>query len=75
MIFNTLKYAFLVLDENFSVTIANNLNLDQQTQVLDLLRENKEGLRWTLCDIRGISPIIVQHKIHLKDNSKLYRDR
>ena len=40
-----------------------------------LLRESKEALGWTLGDIKGISPSIVQHRIHLEDNAKPYRDR
>jgi len=42
-------------DETFLMIIANDLNLDQETQVLDLLMENQEALGWTLGDIRGIS--------------------
>jgi len=37
--------------------------------------ENKEALGWTLWDIKGISPSIVQHRIHLEDNAKPYYDR
>ena len=40
-----------------------------------MLRKNKEALGWTLGDIHGISPTIVQHRIHLEDNPKPYRDR
>jgi len=40
-----------------------------------LLRESKEALGWTLGDIKGISPSIVQYRIHLEDNAKAYRDR
>jgi len=43
--------------------------------LIALLRGNKEALGWTLGDIKGISPSIVQHRIHLKDNAKPYRDR
>ena len=57
------------------MTLANDLTLDQEKKVLDLLRENQEALGWTLGDIRGISPTIVQHRIHLEDNAKPYRDR
>jgi len=35
-----------------------------------LLGENKEALGWTLGDIKGISSSIVQHRIHLEDNTK-----
>jgi len=56
---STLKYAFLGPDETFSMILANHLTLDQEKQVLDLLRENREALGWTLGDIRGISPTIL----------------
>ena len=55
--------------------ISNDLNPNQETQVLHLLKEDEEALAWSLGDIRGISPTIVQHIIHLEDNAKLYQDR
>ena len=45
-----------------------------EAKLIALLRENKEALGWTLGDIKGISPSIVQYRIHLKDNTKPYRD-
>jgi len=42
--------------------------------LLYLLRENREALGWTLGDIKGISPIVVQHMIHLEDGARPYRD-
>ena len=52
-----------------------HLTLDQEKQVLDLLSASREALGWTLGGIRGISPTIVQHRIHLKDNANPQRDR
>ena len=72
---NTLKYAFLGLNETFCMILANDLNLNQETQVLDLLRKNKEVLGWILGEHCAISPTIVQHLINLEDNAKPYRDR
>jgi len=43
--------------------------------LITLLRENTEAIGWTLGDIKGISPSIGQHRIHLEDNAKSYRDR
>ena len=43
--------------------------------MLDLLREKKEALGWTLGDIRGISPTTMEHRILLKDNTKPYHNR
>jgi hypothetical protein len=37
---------------------------------LDVLREHKEAIGWTIVDIKGISPLVVMHKIHLKENAK-----
>jgi len=41
---NTLEYAFLNSNKTFPMLLANDLNLDQKSQVLDFLRENKEAL-------------------------------
>ena len=72
---DSLKYAFLGPNESFPVIIASDLDGDQETKLITLLRENKEALGWTLGDIKGISPSIVQHMIHPEDNAKTYRDR
>jgi len=70
---NSFKYAFLGPDESLPVIITSDLDRDQEDKLIALLRENKEALGWTLGDIKGISPFIVQHRIHLEDNAKLHR--
>jgi len=72
---NSLNYSFLKPDNSLPVSIASDLNRDQEEKLIDLLRENKEAIGWTLGDIKGISPSIVQHRIHLEENAKPYRDR
>jgi len=67
---DSLKYAFLGLDESLPVIIASDLDREQEDKLITLLRENKEALGWTLRDIKGISPFIVQHRIYLEDNAK-----
>jgi hypothetical protein len=42
--------------------------------LLKVLREHKEALGWTIEDIKGISPSLVMHKIHLEENSKPSRE-
>jgi len=54
------------------VIVAANLDRDQEDKLIALLRENKEAIGWTLWDIKGISPSIVQHRIYLEDNAKPY---
>ncbi|KAJ9566697.1 hypothetical protein OSB04_002663 [Centaurea solstitialis] len=64
-----LKYAYLLEDEKLPVIISSKLNLDQERKLLELLRDHKRALGWTIADIRGISPSVCQHKIILEDNS------
>jgi len=54
--------------------IASHLDQDQEEKLIALLRENEEAIRWALWDIKGISPLIVEHRIHLEDNTKSYHD-
>jgi hypothetical protein len=42
--------------------------------LLDILREHKEAIGWTIEDIKGISPSLVMHKIHLEENLKPLRE-
>ena len=72
---DSLKYTFLGLNEYLPIIITSDLDRDQETKLITLLRENKEALGWTLGDIKGISPSIMQHRIHLEDNAKPYHDR
>jgi hypothetical protein len=42
--------------------------------LLDVLREHKEAIGWTIEDIQGISPSVVMHKIHLEKDAKPSRE-
>jgi hypothetical protein len=42
--------------------------------LLEVLRKHKEAIGWTIEDIKGISPSLVMHKIHLEENSKPSRE-
>jgi hypothetical protein len=63
---DNLKYKFLGLAESLPVIIASNLVYAQEEKLLDVLREHKEAIGWTIEDIKGISPSVVMHKIHLE---------
>jgi hypothetical protein len=69
----TLKYKFLGPTKSLPVIIATDL-VDAQEKLLDVLREHKEAIGWTIKDIKGISPSVVMHKIHLKENAKPSRE-
>jgi hypothetical protein len=69
-----LKYKFLGSAESLPVIIASNLVNAQEEKLLDILREHKEAISWTIKDIKGISASLVMHKIHLLENSKPLRN-
>ena len=41
---------------------------------MSILRKHREAIGWTMNDIKGISPAIVQHRIHLNNDATLKRD-
>jgi hypothetical protein len=69
-----LKYKFLGPAESLPVIIASDLVDAQEEKLLDVLREHKEAIGWTIEDIKGISPSVVMHKIHLEENAKQSRE-
>jgi hypothetical protein len=71
---DSLKYKFLGPDESLPVIIASDLIDAQEEKLLGVLREHKEAISWTIEDIKGISPSLVMHNIHLEDNSKPSRE-
>lgn len=46
----------------------------QCDKLLDLLREHKSALGWTIVDIKGISPLICSHRIYLEEGANPRRD-
>jgi len=39
-----------------------------------MVQKNREAIGWTMADIKGIGPSIVQHHIHLIEEVKLKQD-
>jgi len=71
---DNLKYKFLGPAETLPVIIASDLHAAQEEKLLDILREHKEAIGWTIEDIKGISPSMVMHKIHLEEDTKPSRE-
>jgi len=61
---NFIKCIYLGPNETFPMIVASNLTEDQDGKLLKVLMENTEEIRWSLGDIKGISPSIVQHRTH-----------
>jgi len=41
---------------------------------MSVLKRHREAIGWTMKDIKGISPAIVQHRIHLNHEAIYRRD-
>ena len=65
-----LKYVFLGEDDTFPVIISSSLDVTQETQLLEVLKTHRTALGWTIADIKGISPLICTHRIHLEEDVK-----
>ena len=50
-----LKYAYLEEHEQCPVVISSLLNNQQENNLLNILRENKQAIRWKITDLKGIS--------------------
>ena len=71
---STLKYAFLDSQQVKPVIISSQLNEEQEKQLLDVLRWNKQAISWTLLDLRGLDPSLCTHCIFLEDESRPVRE-
>ena len=41
---------------------------------MNVLKDHKLAIGWTITDIKGISSLICRHKIHLEDDWKTFRE-
>ncbi|XP_042396548.1 uncharacterized protein LOC121986661 [Zingiber officinale] len=65
-----LKYAYLGENQQLPVIIAQNLEPDQEERLLEILRQHRKAIGWTLAGIPGISPSICMHRIYLEEDVK-----
>ncbi|KAL7596426.1 hypothetical protein Lser_V15G28925 [Lactuca serriola] len=69
-----LKYVYLVQDETLPVIISSQLKDFEEDQLVEVLKEHKEAMGWTIADIKGISPNVCTHKILMEDDCKPRRE-
>jgi hypothetical protein len=65
-----LKYAFLGSNDTLPVIIASDLQKDQEDKLLAVLKKHKEAIGWTIADLKGTSPSICMHRIHLEEDAQ-----
>ena len=49
------------------------LSASQENSILDILRENKQAIRWKITDLKGINPAVCTHHIYLEEEAKSVR--
>ena len=65
-----LKYAFLEPEQRKPVIISAELTENEEQRLLQILREYKQAIAWSIEDLKGISHSICMHKILLNDDAK-----
>ncbi|XP_022856117.1 uncharacterized protein LOC111377277, partial [Olea europaea var. sylvestris] len=65
-----LRYAYLGESTTLPVIIANDMTIEEENKLLEVLKQHKTTIGWTIADIRGISPTLCMHKILMEDGSK-----
>ncbi|CAL8174473.1 unnamed protein product [Prunus armeniaca] len=71
---NHLKHTYLGANETLPVIIAAGLTSHEEDSLIEVLKEHKTALGWTIADIKGISPSMCMHRILMEEDSKPSRD-
>ncbi|XP_020981459.1 uncharacterized protein LOC107493590 [Arachis duranensis] len=66
----SLKYAYLGDNSTYPVIINSSLSKEQEEELIQVLKQHKDAIGWTLTDLKGISPSICMHKILLEEGAK-----
>lgn len=56
-----LKYVYLGKNETLPVIISTHLTEFEEEQLLKMLKEHKEAIRWMIADIKGLNPSTCMH--------------
>nr|GFB42708.1 reverse transcriptase domain-containing protein [Tanacetum cinerariifolium] len=65
-----LKYAFLEGDNKLPVIIAKELEDEEKSALIKVLKSHKRAIAWKLFDIQGINPKFCTHKILMEEHYK-----
>ena len=67
---NHSRYAYLGEESTLPVIISSSLSNMEEEKLLNILKEHKEAIGWSLADIKGIRPSMCMHRILLEEDSK-----
>ncbi|XP_068319470.1 uncharacterized protein [Pyrus communis] len=69
-----LKYAFLGEDETLPVVISSQLTAEKGEKLIQVLKDHKTAIAWSITDIEGINPATCMHRILLEEGAKPTRE-
>jgi hypothetical protein len=69
-----LKYAYLGEEQTLPMIISNKLSTHETERLIQVLKEHKEAIGWTIADIKGLTPSTCMHRILLEDDNKPTRE-
>ncbi|GKC95828.1 hypothetical protein Tco_1161270, partial [Tanacetum coccineum] len=58
-------------NNKFPVIIAKDLNVDEKTALIKVLKSQKQAITWKLSDIKGINLEFCSHKILMEEDYEL----
>ena len=66
----SLRYAFLGPNSTFPIIVNAELNDEQVDKLLSRVRPHRKIIGYTIDDLKGISPSLCMHRIHMEEGSK-----
>ena len=69
-----LKYIYLGEKETLPVIIVSHLTVGKEESLMSVIRKHRDAISWTMIDINGLSPGIVQYCIHVNEEATQKRD-
>ncbi|GJW54713.1 hypothetical protein Tco_0098798 [Tanacetum coccineum] len=65
-----IEYSFLQENNELLVAISSALSSVEKTRLLEVLRNHKGAIAWSILDIKGIDSSFITHKILMEDDFK-----
>ncbi|CAM8947908.1 unnamed protein product [Rhodiola kirilowii] len=71
----SLRYEFLGPNSSLPIIVNASLNDVETSKLLDVVREHKDAIGYSIDDLKGISPNLCMHEINLESDSMPSRER
>jgi hypothetical protein len=65
-----LQYEFLVPDKTYPVIVSDELSPEENEKLLNLLKKHRKVIRYSINDLKGLSPTFCTHCIPMEDQCK-----